>query len=146
MDTNNNPKPIQGNTKMYLVALFIFVCCGVGLYFLFGSKNKVANVEKPYTEITTKNRGVYLVKNMMYTGASLDLANLEKVMKDIRSECPKSCKINLYSDRQAYELDIMAGESNFNGYSDQQKNYLSTHVLAFWGIDNGDSIEYYPSK
>ena len=94
----------------------------------------------------TNNKGAYIVKNELYTGTSLEFTELEKVMKQIRSECKKPCKINLYSDRKAYELDIMPGEDNFSGFTEEQKSYLRTHVLAFWGIDDGDSIEYYPSK
>lgn len=117
----------------------------VFLFLNFGSK-KTVEVKKTYEEIVTKNRGSYIVKNMIYTDTSLDFTNIEKTMKNIRSTCKKPCKINLYSNREAYDLDIMAGESSFNGYTNEQKNYLSTHILAFWGIDNGDNIEYYPAK
>lgn len=147
METQTEPKGTVGNRKIYIAAIFLIalVLGGVVLALRL-PKTKTEDVNKPYEEIITKNQGSYIVKNMIYTNASLDLTKIEKVMKEIRSECKKPCKINLYSDRAAYDLDIMAGESNFDGFTDQQRNYLATHILAFWGIDEGDSIEYYPSK
>ncbi len=128
------------------IALLFVIITGVFLVKGFYNKRNGQGDVKKYEEIITENRGQYVVKNMIYKGTSLGLLELEKVMKDIRSTCQKPCKINLYSDREAYELDIMAGESSFDGYTEAQKNFLSTHLLAFWGIDNGDVIEYYPAK
>lgn len=125
------------------VLLAVIVIAGV---ILSKSTTQTKEANKNYQEIITENKGAYIVKNEIYIGTSLEFTILEKVMKQIRSECKKPCKINLYSDRKAYELDIMPGEDNFSGFTEEQKGYLRTHVLAFWGIDQGDSIEYYPSK
>ena len=147
METQNEPKSIAGNKKVYIAVIFLVVLVFGGVVLALGlPKTKTKDVKKPYEEIITKNQGAYIVKNMVYTETNLDLSKIETVMKEIRSGCSKPCKINLYSDRKAYELDIMAGEKNFSGFTDEQRNYLSTHILAFWGIDEGDNIEYYPSK
>jgi len=133
-------------TIIISIILVISVLIGVFFYIQKSTHSTNGITQKPYSEITTKNQGSYIVKNMVYSGVSIEFPIIEKIMKEIRAECQKPCKINLYSNREAYDLDIMAGESNFDGYTDQQKNYLSTHLLAFWGIDDGDNIEYYPSK
>lgn len=132
---------------LILSVLFIVLLATVVAGIIYSrSTTQVKEANKAYEEIITDNKGTYIVKNELYTGTSLEFIALEKVMKQIRSECKKPCKINLYSDRKAYELDIMPGEDNFSGFTEEQKSYLRTHVLAFWGIDEGDSIEYYPSK
>ena len=133
------------NGLILLIPLVLIIAV-IGAVVLNKPITQVKEANKNYEEIITKNRGEYIVKNMIYTGTSLEFIELEKIMKQIRSECQKPCKINLYSDRKAYEIDIMAGESNFDGYTEEQRNYLQGHALAFWGIDQGDSIEYYPSK
>lgn len=132
--------------KVILLSISLLLIGGISIILIMFQTNKTSRQTKLFEEIVTSNKGDYIVKNVVYKGANLDFVELEKIMKQIRSECKKTCKINLYSDRQAYELDIMAGESNFNGYSQEQKNYLATHILAFWGIADGDSIEYYPNK
>lgn len=134
-------------TGLILSMSFVVLLAAVVTGIIFSrSTTQVKETSKAYEEIITDNKGAYIVKNELYTGTSLEFTELEKVMKQIRSECKKPCKINLYSDRKAYELDIMPGEDNFSGFTEEQKSYLRTHVLAFWGIDDGDSIEYYPSK
>lgn len=135
----------QTHWVIFSFIAFLVICIGIAILSIT-SMNKSDTATKLYEEITTSNKGVYIVKNVVYKGVSLDFVVLGKVIKQIRSECSKPCKINLYSNRQAYDLDIMAGETNFKGYSDEQRNYLATHILAFWGIEKGDNIEFYPNK
>jgi len=132
----------------FIIALVVIAVIGIGItLYINNNLNGGGQIlQSSYKEIVTKNQGSYIVKNMIYMDSSLDLTQIEKAMKSIRAECKKPCKINLYSNREAYDLDIMAGESSFDGFTDQQRNYLATHLLAFWGIDEGDVIEYYPSK
>lgn len=150
------------NNKSLIVIIFvlILIIVGGGYFFIKKSPSSISGKvetqntvpvkkiesEKDFEEIKTENQGIYLVKNMIYTGTNLELSSIEKVMKDIRATCPKPCKINLYSDREAYEIDILAGEDNFDGFTEKQRSYLSSHLLGFWGVDDGDVIEFYPNK
>jgi hypothetical protein len=124
-----------------IFTLVISIMAVVGIFFTFSKPETVQ-----YQIIKIEKMGSYDVINALYTGASLEFKKIEEVMKIIRSKCDKPCKINLYSTRETYELDILPGQPSFNGYNDAQKNYLSNHILAFWGMGKSDSVEYYPAK
>lgn len=130
--------------KKILILITVLLVIGIIGAMVFFNKPQVT--AKTYQDIKTENKGAYIVRNVKYTGTAMDVADLEKVMQQIRGECQKPCKINLYADTEAYNLDIQAGESNFDGYTDAQKNYMKKHILAFWGIGEGDIIEYYPTE
>lgn len=97
-----------------------------------------------YEVIKTENMGPYLVQNVKYTGTSMEIKDFEKTMKQVRKTCDKPCKINLYADLKAYNLDMQSAQNSFPGHTPEEKSYMKKHILAFWGIEKGDVIEYYP--
>lgn len=129
-------KTITATIGLIAVMLFISI-------FFFPKKMIKTN---SYENITTPNNGTYIVRNVVYTGNDLELTTIGKTMNQIRSECNKPCKINLYADRKAYEIDTLWETDNFEVFTAEQSSYMKNHLIAFWGIDDGDAIEFYPLK
>lgn len=122
--------------KKIIITLTLFV----STVLLSACTNSTPTMEvKTYENIKTENKGAYEVKNVVYTGTSLEIATLEKVLKEIKNNCSKDCKINLYKDRKAYDIDI-----NYESRTDEERAYLADNLIAYWGID--EQIEYYPNK
>ena len=115
-----------------------------------------SNETKPYEKLSYKDAGNVENFAFLYAGSDKSEDYLEKLAKEIKSkECKKQCNIDLYDDKEAFNLqkqyDQMMStfdtkQSDLDAWKKKNYVFVADHLLGYLEFSDEEHFNYYPYK